>query len=1005
MYSNKVWYYFCLCFLIYNLILLWEDGYELSHRSLENNEMDVDPFNFSICLPILELLEITGKSRKFALKSKINSTILILSSIDKASEKFRSFYKNFQKRDNNYKNMSLDQFIRKDSSYIFKRHICFILNNDPQHFNKIYAFYDFEFKLLLVSELSKSFFFNSVYWNMNSYLYIHEIKILKLIIKRHANPFSNCVKQVTYSKFNCINECLKEKSNKFIYYYHLKSNELIDLEDTNQDRDQEGVCYNRCRKESCSLEYMFAANDIRSFKEKNILNIQIEKNNPKISSEYINLDVYPTTSKFDFWMQFIGLICLFFNLSINENLPAILKLIILKCSFKRPVRSVNSRFLNSFSNSFSNRIYPKIKIFLLVMSICLMIKIWIFMNNEFHQNEAHPLKSINSQYSTEIISLALYICIPVQYILNKSKTLTNDADDFIINKFTFKQIEMRTVKGLEDLQLLVYLKYNSDEHKINFKATEKVFFRHSLFLEKRIGLFSRCWQINIDLKEERFRSVFANTKLAIDQAGDGFMNVYVNDLNKKFTSDAFHSQSKFEINKIKLRRSENSKDFNCTNYSLRNNSEYDCDSQTACLNTCIARNHLKQHFKFLIGKSTIIAKSDYSDYLFENTYFTMQRDKNISKRCEELFRLPDCRRDYYAESYKESLKKDYRIIINLFFEHLIERDTRPSREKFWFSVLNLESILFGSNLQKVLITLIAFIKITFKLKSYHWFKHLVFLICFLAFLCHMYFIFISIINGALNENGYFKKVNKFVFPDLVFCYEFNESAIDSNHALTGEYLDELTKEFTFETVFQKILYFNKNDESIEVQNFTNGFNNDLSYSDYYLYNMKCFEIKLNMAYSEKEFLFIEDPYAFKLWFNSTVVQRYFKNSRSLIIYFTCKKRNTKQFNIFSELVFRGGRNYKKYKYQVKFELSHMQIEELNIFQYIKNPLSLILGSQKINNRTNYLNSMQDKFKQNYNKTTKMIILDKNFRHEIDDSLFNQYFLQVAKHSNLLKLIN
>lgn len=40
-------------------------------------------------------------------------------------------------------------------------------------------------------------------------------------------------------------------------------------------------------------------------------------------------------------------------------------------------------------------------------------------------------------------------------------------------------------------------------------------------------------------------------------------------------------------------------------------------------------------------------------------------------------------------------------------------------------------------------------------------------------------------------------------PGLVFGVQFNETAIDENFKFNGQYLDELTKDLTFEKIFEK----------------------------------------------------------------------------------------------------------------------------------------------------------------------------------------------------------
>lgn len=952
----KLIYFFCFVFLAYNLHLLWLDGFNKSYSNLVTNETG-NPFNYSICLPFEELKNVT--QYHFNQRGLVNSTNFLKN----VTEEIKTLFKIQFPVEN------VDSYIRNETSYVFKKHICFLA--DEEHLNVVYAFREINYKILFVSNSSKSFFSNSVYANNNKMSFVVHIKISRLIIQNFNDPFNDCVREEVnnqpYSKFNCINDCLKKSDNKFAYYYNLKKDEAIDLTDSERNKKEEDHCYKQCIKESCSLEYFLAVNSIQTNQSFDDEDGKIPIPNPRVKQECMNLDVRPAIERMDWWLQYIGLISLFFDLNLNEHLPGIVRLSILKFTINE-----TEKF---------KRIFPKFKLVLLFLSTYLFVQISISILVDHQKSVEHPFNNQISLYSVSINTFSLFFCIPVQRMFDNQQNLTTEYDRDILAKYTFEDLETKTNSLYKNTLKRTLLRYGSLENEIKFKVSDKVYFRKSPFGSNDIELISRCFEILVDFEEERYKSLFTNTKLVLEY--DGHVAIYIMILNKPFTSDAFLYKSKFQMNKFRIRRI-NSTDRNCINYL---SSEHGCDSRANCLNNCKVQNYLRNHSTFWVNNETIINKDDFKSYLFKYTYFNDENDTEINDECEKLFQKEDCINDLYSESYKRYISTPNKTIINLFFELEVERDIETSWEKPLFAILNVESIIFGVNITKLLFTILAFIKIIFRTKWHRWYKPFVFLICFLGFLIHMYVFFKKLINQELLENGFFEKLNTTEYPDLIYCFEFDTSKIDENHQITGNYLNSLTEnELTFHNLFDQISYLNKTGYEVIIQNFTNGFDPNLFYSSFYYLNMKCFQIQLNVTYEERDFLFIEDAYAVKIWLKHEKKRR--------TVYFTCKKRDTKEFNIFNEFNFEIGKDYKKYKYQIKFEVIQISYDELKIYEYLKNPWSLILGTKDLNDVNGYFDTMQMEFLNDFNLTTKLIVLDKNNSYVIDDLLFEQYFKQV-----------
>ena len=976
---SRIVYFIVLLCLVYNLQLLYEESYALSYRSTVKNLID-DPFSFSVCLPLADLAKQTERGKKiydFPSSGVVNST----SFIDRVFEQIKLAF------ETNFKAENFSHFMQKDRSYLFRRHFCFLVSD--HHLNMGFAFKTLRYKILLVSKISKSFFFNTVHSNEDEFSYLTHIKIFKLIIKNFNNPFSTCVKrrvagQPPYSKFNCLNDCLKRNDSKFPYYY--EAGERIDLNDSRRDREAEESCYAECKRESCSLEYVLAVNAIETYEKPQQLPItegKLGMPNPLITAEYYNLDIWPTIKLSEFYLQFIGLISLFFDINVIENLPGLVRFLSL-AGLARSSQCKRSLWRRRWNEKF-DRIYPKFKFLLLICSVYALVEISFYMWRSYLQDLERPINLQLSIYSTEIQSFSVYMCYAVRELLyGKSLRELRDSaiDEQIMSNYTFEEIENLT-NGMPEIK--TFLKYGSRKKEIKLKVSPKVLFRQSIFLDMQ--MFARCFLINVhNLQEERYKSLLANTKLIVETKTE-FVTVYLAHLNSGLES-AYLYKGRFQVNKMRSSRLDTSKLFNCSNYHFSHRLK-GCNSRSTCLNRCKVYGYLRKHSRFLVHNQTVVEKGQFGGYLRKHTRFTGENDANLTAACDEEFAYSDCENEFYLESYKIHdmfYAPANRTVIELFLEILVDRDVKPSKEKTAFAILNIESILIGGNVTKLLLTVLAFIRITFKTKWYSWFKPLVFLLCFLGFLVHMYVIFRSLIVGELLETSCFKKNDTVRFPDLIFCFEFDLNEIDRNYRLTGDYLDRWTN-LTFAKVFEKISYLDQNGMRVNVSNFTDQLlSTDLSYSTFFLMNMKCFQIAVNLVYEEKLFLFAEDPFALKFWLLPQMTTQ--------MVYFTCKHPGSKQLNMFNEFRFGCGQNYKRTRFQIKLELLRAVYSEAFLFEALKNPWTILLGSRtEIADATLYYDGMSSEFKRLFNSTSKVIMLDRDFELELDDHLFLQYFYQ------------
>ena len=113
------------------------------------------------------------------------------------------------------------------------------------------------------------------------------------------------------------------------------------------------------------------------------------------------------------------------------------------------------------------------------------------------------------------------------------------------------------------------------------------------------------------------------------------------------------------------------------------------------------------------------------------------------------------------------------------------------------------------------------------------------------------------------------------------------------------------------------------------------------------------------------------------------------------VHFLYRKSESKR--LYANFHFEIGRSEnetnKIISYNLAFETN--EINRNDKFELIKSPRSIFYKKRCLNEATTYLNNMKNHFENDYNLTTKNIILEdiENFNKEINDELFEQHFFQ------------
>ena len=441
------------------------------------------------------------------------------------------------------------------------------------------------------------------------------------------------------------------------------------------------------------------------------------------------------------------------------------------------------------------------------------------------------------------------------------------------------------------------------------------------------------------------------------------------------------------------KKSPKSKKSNCTDYLIY--SKRNCLTRKNCIDKCINRLHFERHSSITIH--SVINKNEFNISSLVQTNFNESNDPTIVEQCSREFTNSDCTSIRYFESTTtEYGYNKWQLFINLNFVKYVQKETTETLTGLILNILNLESILFGSNATNLLLTLIHTMKKLFNLNLFKLnakaSRVIVYLFCLVGFCFHNYHIFDEIINYELVDNGYFKPAIDNKLPNIIYCFSYPQNRVDENHRISISYLDRMTDYLNYENVFDRIGFYNKTVwKTFRPTNGSVSMDNEISIGHFYFNKRKCLEINLNVLFNEDDFLFASNKFVLAIHFRRELYKQF-----EFVLF---SYRETESRRLCETYKYKIGHSKtnstKLYKYRLNFET--IEIERNDRFELIKNPLNLFYKTININDVTNYLNKMKESFESNYNLTTNKILLSnfetQNLKREIDNELFKQFELQ------------
>ena len=949
------WYCICLILLVYNLNLLEDEANEIFY---DYKEKSLEHFEFLFCFPLRSVLRLIDDEER-RMKIERNQLILVPELLSLTSDSL---------------NTKFNIKINRLQSVFHNNHTCFAIDN--QQFKNANYFHSIDYLLFPYS--------NETYYPFSQRIYQHTgykknftmLIIEKFVVLYKSNRIWRCEydskldDETRYTYFKCINLCLKRKSTKVIYHYQFKENVVVNLSDNLRNLSEENECKQDCLKrvEDCLFEHY------------NSFSFFLDGQNSTLTYDLLvnKYNAFFAIDSIDFCLQFIGLCCLFVNISFIQTFPALLKnaiKFILKFKFIALRRRVNGWFKKS-------------KIYLNILSACLFIALSFMLILDFYRSIRQPIMSKTFVYTSNYNPISIVLCASVQSLIFNTIELTELEEEKILNNFTFEMIEKHTNDGLDKVLAEIYLSFESRRKHLDWTKSKKVLFKFGSFSvgDKKLNLLQRCFRIEFDLIKTNYEHFLLITNVLLRTKNNTKSKIFILEKEKKLLTDSQEFLNPYKLSRIIKRRSMNSLGSNCIDYSLIG---LNCSSRRHCIEQCKVYQFLSNYSSLTIH--SIIDKDEISllDKNFNNLHFNRTYDNRTEFDCENKFIKEDCKIEKLSLFYGFGHRELNEFKINLYYFAIYYVEVTSRYSKLLLKLLSLIGIIYGLNMQSILYFILSF-KL-FRLRYDKFLKHFVLAICLIGFSIHLITILFLIIGSRFTNVGHFSgngRLDDTLIPDIALCINWHENMklpnLDKeNFRFTANYLNKITSNYTFESLIYRIDYLKNGTFSrFEFKDYEQNY---FIFDTFFIFNLKCLQISIKIVYDEDDLYYLEDIALLKLYLNRTNLPEFF--------YLIFKPQNTKQIYEIVKLSPKQRINY-------KVRLDNFENIKIDKFRFLRKPLAYfyeLYYDMKVNDVTSYFNKILKKFNHKYNLTTSLIILEKaNFNDdlEINDDLFEQFYSQV-----------
>lgn len=973
----KVWYLISSSFMFYSLLLLFDERYKVNyHLARSGPSKFADSFDIYSCIWINELL----RWKKLALmelnEGQVNTTephletnVIVSKFLQEAYDFLDATFRESLRKANISYPENYEMPLQRSDRFIYINHVCYRLNQTLlSNLRYMTRFNHKIFSNRLIPDKPDRRFMHFLYRVRNSTSFSF-FKISNIITQHLEPPYSTCANERTIrskralSKFDCMNICLKSKHRHNLYLYTADDNDYLNLSSVVFSPNDSRACRLECAGDDCTIELFMSVQNV-GYKIYNTV-----------------YQAYLATSELEFCLQFFGLAGLFLNISVNETVPVLL------CSI---VNYLVSKFRSLQRETIHQRALFSAKAIVLLISLTAATGIGLKLIYDYHQSLRYPILTDISVFTNEDSPYAVILCIPVQFLVN-GQIGGPEEDLKMFQNFTFEKLVNLTNGGHAKLVNNIQMTYGSKIRSINHTYSRKVYFRKSPYDGQE--LFSRCFWLDIKRTEMPYQSLLTVGSLVIHLKNNSIQHVstYLVHPEKEFNLQAYLYERKFKVLGAIIESIETSWKTNCTNEYSENSK---CFSRSSCTSMCIGQRYLESHKS--LPTNTLIDEDFFSGLAISKLRFNHSIDSKINNECEKLHMKPECRRKVFLPSYKMQVVNEHQIEINLCFETLKHQEQPISLVKLVFSLINLVGIFFGLNLIKVSHALSRATASLLRFRQRNYLnKQITLAVCSLGFLIHVFVIFDGIVSGDYIMSGFYNESKSTDLPDLVFCFKF-QSKVDPAHKLTGRYLNELTSDMTFETLFANFSFLNERKEVEFLSPKQLLASENFGKHVFYFFNMKCLTIHPRAAYEAESYYFSEYLYPFKVHLS--------KEAKQNDVIFIGKKKGSKDMNELYKFQFS---NDEAYSFRYLVTIVPLEITVVDIFKYLKNPLSLLLRilgqEQDFTEPTEYFRSIEQTTKSNYGFTTKTfpLVTDEStdLDHEIHEALFMQFIKQKQEPSD------
>ena len=966
--ASQIWFALTLLFLIHSLVLLVNDSYSISYLIVEKDDRMYDNYsNYLICTHLSKI----KMNNQLKIKPKIqNVSIEIFLNYSISSIEHR---------------LNTTNLFQLNQTYIFYYNFCFPTNKEELEkeiplngFLKYYSSFLFIYSKGKQPAFNERIHFKPDDKSNSFYLKTYKQKVYG---KQYLKSSSKCFTyqdQLASNKYHCVNKCfIKFKIEGS--FYNFNDNETFSLNltmkednDEIESKDLLESCIIKCTEIDCFWE-TYNTVLIPKYYYDGYLS---KEGKDKIDLKTIIYLAYYSMN--DFYAQLFGLIALFTDATAVNLLIKIINWLIKK---------IKNKYLKFILNKHLKFIFSKIRLIIISFILIFVLIQNGLMINDFRFKSTYPNKTTSLTYSSD--SFSIVVCFPL--VGQNKKTL---------KQIDFSLMEKETYSIFEENINSISIRYGYNNINFTLIFSTNVIFKNSTFDGQ--NFLSRCFRVEFEIKELKYKNILPISKLKLEFNFKSWQ-VYLIEKNRPFTSNLVNFKGLFFIRKRSKISSKTSKKSNCVDYSEETNSK--CLNRRHCIDQCINKKFYEEYNSLTIH--SVINKDELeSEFNLTQVKFNETKDLKIENDCINSFNRPDCNDVLFEENLEYTcLTDDYQLYIKLNYENLEEKEFEQSLIKLFLDLMNLLSIFFGLNAIGILLIALSNLKRFLELEWYKISKIFVIVVCLIMFLLNIILVFQSIIKGDLIKNEYFTKLDEYNLPNTIYCFKYDDSKIDKNTKLTGEYLDQLTNDLTFKSVFNQITYDNKTDfkyiDRFDYTTKSNFYSNsEISLIHFYYLNLKCFETIFRPPFKVEDFYFKANKLVLYVFLNDFIKRQH------AFVYFLYREKESKQIggSFLYEIRNSFKSCYLKYAYDIEFQL--IKIEREDKFELLKNPSSLFYGTTAINDASKYLETMKQKFKNEHGLTSLDTILDDEFKLEIDDLLFKQFYLQIqnlSDHNGLTSL--